>query len=46
MRNYINKLKADGELKTVAVAVDPQFELAAVTKQAQRHSDDAVFSTR
>ena len=43
MRNYINKLKADGELRTVEVEVDPQFELAAVTKKAQLHSDDAVL---
>ncbi len=43
MRNYINKLKIDGELRTVAVAVDPQYELAAVTKKSQRQNDDAVL---
>ncbi len=43
MRNYINKLKADGELQTVDVEVDPEYELAAVTRKAQLHSDDAVL---
>ncbi len=43
MHNYINKLKADGELRTVDVEVDPQYELAAVTKKTQLHSDDAVL---
>jgi len=43
MRDYINKLKADGELQFVEVEVDPQYELAAVTKKAQLHSDDAVL---
>jgi len=43
MQNYINKLKADGELQTVEGEVDPQYELAAVTKKAQLRSDDAVL---
>ncbi len=46
MRNYINKLRADGELRTVDVEVDPQYELAAVTKKAQLQSDDAVLFNR
>jgi 4-hydroxybenzoate decarboxylase len=43
MHNYINKLKADGELRTVDREVDPRYELAAVTKKSQLHSDDAVL---
>ena len=43
MRNYINKFQADGELRTVEVEGEPQFELAAVTKKAQLQSDDAVL---
>ena len=46
MRDYINKLKADGELQSVDVEVDPQYELAAVTKKAQQRDDDVVLFNR
>jgi len=43
MRSYIEKLRADGKLQNVDVEVDPEYELAAVTRKAQRQSDDAVL---
>ncbi|MDR2725054.1 MAG: UbiD family decarboxylase [Candidatus Adiutrix sp.] len=37
MRNYMNKLKARGELLEVHRPVDPRHELAAVTDAAHKH---------
>jgi len=43
MRSYIDRMQADGELRFVDVAVDPKYELAAVTRKAQLQSSNAVF---
>ena len=43
MRDYLEKLKADGDLLVLTREVDPQFELAAVTRAAQRAGDRAVL---
>ncbi len=42
MRDYIRKLESEGNLVTVEREVDPRFELAAVTRAAQREGDRAL----
>ena len=43
MHDYIDYLKAQGQLTTVSVSVDPKFELAAVTQKLQELSDNAIL---
>lgn len=43
MRNYLQQLKKAGGLVTVGRKVDPQFELAAVTRAFQQRHDHAVL---
>ena len=43
MRNYLEQLDASGQLVTVSREVDPQFELAAVTRAFQQENDAAVL---
>jgi 4-hydroxybenzoate decarboxylase len=42
MRDYIEKLRADGDLISIKREVDPRFELAAVTRAAQRAGESAL----
>ena len=42
MRDYIEKLRADGDLISIQREVDPRFELAAVTRAAQRAGESAL----
>jgi len=42
MRDYIEKLRARGEVTVVDVPVDPKFELAAVTQRLQQRSDKVI----
>ena len=46
MRDFVKKLDSEGCLRTVEREVDPQHELAAVTKAAQAAGDDAVLFDR
>lgn len=46
MRDYLEKLKADGDLLRVEREVDPRFELAAVTRAAQNAGDKALLFTK
>ena len=43
MRDYLQSLGAAGDIAEVAREVDPRFELAAVTRAAQRAGDRAVL---
>lgn len=43
MKEFVEKLAADGELLVVNQQVDPRYELAAVTKKIQTTSDKAVL---
>lgn len=43
MREYLQQLEASGELVTVSREVDPEFELAAVTRAFQRRHDKPVL---
>ena len=43
MRNYLEQLQAAGDLLIVDREVDPRFELAAVTRAAQRSGDRALL---
>ena len=42
MRNYLEQLQAAGDLLIVDREVDPRFELAEVTRAAQRSGDRAL----
>jgi len=42
MHNYLKKLSANGEVLIVDKEVDPEFELAAVTKKVQLQGDQVV----
>ena len=46
MRDYLAKLRQNGQLVTVRREVDPRFELAAVTKAFQQRGDSAVLFER
>ena len=46
MRDFVKKLDSLGYLRTVEREVDPQHELAAVTKASQNASADAVLFDR
>lgn len=46
MRVYIEKLLAEGRVRTIEREVDPRFELAAVTLRAQAESDAALLFKR
>lgn len=43
MREWVNRLAEAGELLTVDRAVDPRFELAAVTKRAQQAGNRPIL---
>jgi 4-hydroxybenzoate decarboxylase len=43
MRNYLDQLKESGRLVTVSREVNPEFELAAVTRAFQQRHDDPVL---
>ncbi len=43
MRDYLEQLKDSGRLVTVSREVDPEFELAAVTRAFQQRHDNAVL---
>lgn len=43
MRKWVNRLAGAGELLTVDRAVDPRFELAAVTKRAQQAGNRPIL---
>lgn len=43
MREYVEQLRKTGDLLTVSRTVDPEFELAAVTKAAQVRGEKAVL---
>jgi len=43
MQDYIARLKKNGELVTVTREVNPEFELAAVTRAFQRRGEDTVL---
>jgi 4-hydroxybenzoate decarboxylase len=43
VRDYIEQLVADGEVRIVEREVDPRFELAAVVSRSQAESDAAVL---
>jgi UbiD family decarboxylase len=42
MRDYISKLDERGELTVIDAAVDPKFELAAVTQRLQQESNRVI----
>ncbi len=46
MREYISTLKARGDVRIVDAAVDPRFELAAVTQRFQEQHDEALLFRR
>ena len=46
MREFLKKLNSEGRVRTVKREVDPQYELAAVTKASQNAGDDAVLFDR
>lgn len=46
MREYIERLRAQGGVRFVEREVDPQFELAAVTVRSQAESDAPIFFSR
>ena len=46
MREFLKKLNSEGCVRTVKREVDPQYELAAVTKASQNAGDDAVLFDR
>ena len=43
MREYVEQLLADDEVRVVSREVDPEFELAGVVKRSQADSDAAVL---
>ncbi|MDX1405877.1 MAG: UbiD family decarboxylase [Woeseiaceae bacterium] len=43
MQTYLEQLKKAGQLVNIDKQVDPQFELAAVTRAMQKHTDNAVL---
>lgn len=43
MREYIEALRRQGDLLTVSRRVNPEYELAAVTKAVQKRGDQAVL---
>lgn len=43
LREYVEQLRRAGELLNVGRAVDPRYELAAVTKAVQKQGEEAVF---
>lgn len=46
MREYVSSLRANGDLRVVKAAVDPRFELAAVTQRFQQSYDSALLFER
>ncbi|MDG1986609.1 MAG: UbiD family decarboxylase [Halieaceae bacterium] len=46
MKSYLSELSRNNELLEVEVQVDPLYELAAVTKVAQKKSDEALLFPR
>ena len=42
MKNYLSELSRNSELLEVEVQVDPLYELAAITKAAQKKGDEAL----
>lgn len=46
MRDYLERLRVQGELQLVEREVDPVHELAAVTRASQRAGDAALLFTR
>ena len=46
MKSYLSKLSKINELLEVKIPVDPLYELAAVTKAAQKKGDEALLFSR
>lgn len=46
MREYLKQLESDNELRVVEREVHPRYELAAVTRAAQREGESALLFTR
>lgn len=43
MREYIEKLLSEGEVRVIDKTVDPQFELAALTRLSQQQDDSVIL---
>lgn len=43
MRDYVEKLRARGELTVIDLPVEPRFELAAVTQRLQQAGENAIL---
>ena len=43
MRNFVQELLSNGDMRVISREVDPKFELAAVVEASQRESEQAVL---